>query len=71
MKKYLIIYEIEIDEEDIDRVVELAEHLLSDPEEMNIKLRLKEIKGEDEEWKRFYDLNDQAENISSFKSKRK
>jgi len=58
MKKYLIIYEIEIDEEDIDKVVELAEHLLSDPEEMNIKLRLKEIKGEDEEWEKFYDLDD-------------
>jgi len=71
MKKYLLIYELEIDEEDIDKVVELAEHLLSEPEEVDTKLRLKGIKGEDEEWKSFYNLNDQAENISSFKSKRK
>jgi len=25
---------------------------------MNIKLRLKEIKGEDEEWERFYDIDE-------------
>jgi len=55
MKKYLVIYEIEIDEEDIDKVVELAEHFLSEPEEVDIKIRLKGIKGENEEWERFYD----------------
>jgi len=55
MKKYLLIYELETDEEDIDKVVELADYLLSKPEEENIKARLKEIKGEDEEWERFYD----------------
>jgi len=58
MKKYLLIYELEIDEGDIDKVVELAEHLLSEPEEVDTKLRLKEIKSEDEEWERFYDLNE-------------
>ena len=58
MKKYLLIYELEIDEADIDKVVELAEHLLSEPEGGHTKLRLKEIKSEDEEWERFYDLNE-------------
>jgi len=58
MKKYLLIYELETDEEDIDKVVELADYLLSKPEEVDIKIRLKEIKGEDEEWERFYDLNE-------------
>jgi len=39
----------------MDNVVELAEHLLSELEEVNTKVMLKEIKGEDEEWERFYD----------------
>jgi hypothetical protein len=55
MKKYFVIYELETEEGDIDKVAELAEHLLSEPEEVNTKVRLKEIKGEDEEWERFYD----------------
>lgn len=50
MKKYILIYELEIVADDIEEAEELGEL-----EEVRNKARLKKIEGEDESWERFYD----------------
>jgi len=50
MKKYLVIYELEIKAENIEKAEEIA-----DLEETKHMVRLKRIEGENESWERFYD----------------
>jgi hypothetical protein len=50
MRKYCLIYEVEIEAEDIEKAEEMA-----DREKIKIMARLKEIKGENEFLERFYD----------------
>ena len=50
MRKYLVIYELEMEAENLKKAVELA-----DLEEMKNRARLKKIEGKNESWERFYD----------------
>ena len=50
MRKYLVIYELEMEAENLKKAVELA-----DLEEVKQKARLKRIEGKDESWERFYE----------------
>jgi len=53
MKKYLQVYELEIETENIEKAKEIA-----DLEETKHMARLKRIEGENESWERFYDGDD-------------
>jgi hypothetical protein len=66
MKKYKLIYELEIEAKNIEKAEELG-----DLEEVKMKARLKKIEGENESLERFYDEELCALGISSFKAKRK
>jgi hypothetical protein len=66
MKKYRLIYELEIEAKNIRKAEELG-----DLEEVKMKARLKKIEGKDESWERFYDVDPTVVGISSFKNKRK
>jgi len=50
MKKYSVIYEVEIEAKDMIEAQEIAER-----RETKDKARLKRIEGKDESWERFYD----------------
>jgi len=50
MKKYSVIYEVEIEAKDMIEAQEIAERW-----ETKDKARLKRIEGKDESWERFYD----------------
>ena len=50
MKKYTIVYEVEIEARNIKEAEELA-----DLEETKHRARLKRIEGKNESWERFYD----------------
>jgi hypothetical protein len=52
MKRYKVIYEVEIEAADIDQAVELAE---AKEEEFKKKARLKTIEGENDCWEKFYE----------------
>lgn len=66
MKKYLLIYELEIEAKNIKKAEELG-----DLEEVKMKARLRKIEGRGESWERFYDVDPSILGISSFKTKRK
>jgi len=66
MKKYRLVYEVEIEAKNIEKAEELG-----DQEETRMKARLKKIEGENESWERFYDVDPSILGISSFKTKRK
>ena len=51
MKKYTVVYEVEIEAKNIEKAEELAEL-----EETKHEARLKRIEGKNESWERFYDL---------------
>ena len=51
MKKYTIVYEVEIEAKDMIEAEEIG-----DLWETKNKARLKRIEGENESWERFYDL---------------
>ena len=53
MKKYTVVYEVEIEAKNIEKAEEIA-----DLEETKNKARLKRIEGENESWERFYDTDD-------------
>jgi len=53
VKKYLVIYELEIEAENVEKAEEIA-----DLEETKRNARLKKIEGEKESWERFYDIDD-------------
>ena len=50
MKKYSVIYEVEIEAKDMIEAQEIA-----NLEETKHRARLKKIEGENESWERFYD----------------
>jgi len=50
MKKYSVIYEVEVEAKNIKEAQEKA-----DLEEVKQKARLKRIEGKDESWERFYE----------------
>ncbi len=52
MKKYTLIYELEIEAENLDEAEEMAE---AKQEELKRRALLKSIKGENECWERFYE----------------
>ncbi|HUU40475.1 MAG TPA: hypothetical protein VMW42_06030 [Desulfatiglandales bacterium] len=66
MKKYLLVYELEIEAKNIRKAEEIG-----DQEETKIKAGLRKIEGEGEAWERFYNVDPSVLGISSFKSKRK
>jgi hypothetical protein len=66
MKKYTVVYEVEIEARNIKEAEELA-----DLEETKHRARLKRIEGKNESWERFYDVDPSLLGISSFKAKRK
>jgi hypothetical protein len=52
-KKFLVMYELEIEAESIEKAEEMA-----DLEETKQRARLKRIEGKNESWERFYDLEE-------------
>ena len=66
MKKYTVVYEVEIEARNIKEAEELA-----DLEETKHRARLKRIEGKNESWERFYDVDPSLLGISSLKAKRK
>jgi len=66
MKKYTVVYEVEIEAKNIKKAEELA-----DLEETKHRARLKRIEGKNESWERFYDVDPSLLGISSFKAERK
>ena len=66
MKKYLLIYELEIEAKNIEKAEEIG-----DQEETKLKAKLRKIEGKAEAWERFYDVDPSILGISSFKNKRK
>ena len=66
MKKYLLIYELEIEAKNIEKAEEIG-----DQEETKLKAKLRTIEGKGEAWERFYDVDPSVLGISSFKPKRK
>ena len=66
MKKYRLIYELEIEAKNIEKAEEIG-----DQEETRMRARLKKIEGKNESWERFYDVDPSLLGISSFKNKRK
>jgi hypothetical protein len=50
-KKYVVVYEVEIEAKNIEKAEEIA-----DLEETKHRARLKKIDGKNESWERFYDL---------------
>lgn len=53
MKKYTVVYEVEIEAKNIEKAEEIA-----DLEETKNKARLKRIEGDNESWERFYEIGD-------------
>jgi len=53
MKKYTVVYEVEIEAKNIKRAEEIA-----DLWETKNNARLKRIEGKNESWERFYDTDD-------------
>jgi len=53
MKKYTVVYEVEIEAKNIEKAEEIA-----DLEETKNKARLKRIECDNESWERFYDTDD-------------
>jgi hypothetical protein len=53
MKKYLLIYELEVEARSMEEAEETA-----DLEEIKNRARLKRIEGKNESWERFYDLEE-------------
>jgi len=66
MKKYLLVYELEIEAKNIPKAEEIGEQ-----EETKLKAKLRKIEGKGEAWERFYDVDPSVLGISSFKPKRK
>jgi hypothetical protein len=66
MKKYLLVYELEIEAKNIPQAEEIGEY-----EETKLKARLRKIEGKGEAWERLYDVDPSILGISSFKAKRK
>ena len=66
MKKYLLIYELEIEAKNIEKAEEIG-----DQEETKMRARFRKIEGKGEAWERFYDVDPSVLGISSFKAKRK
>ena len=66
LKKYFVIYELEIEAENLEKAEEIA-----DLEETKHRARLKKIEGKKEFWERFYDLDDPSQSPRSFKRKRR
>jgi hypothetical protein len=53
MKKYTIVYEVEIEAKNIEEAEEIADRW-----ETKNKTRLKRIEGKNESWERFYDTDE-------------
>ena len=51
MKKYRLIYEVEIEARNIEKAEEIG-----DQEKTKMMARLKKIEGDNESWEKFYDL---------------
>jgi hypothetical protein len=66
LKKYLLIYELEIKAKNMKEAVETG-----DREETRMGVRLKKIEGKDESWERFYDVDPSVLGSSSFKAERR
>jgi hypothetical protein len=66
MRKYLLIYELEIKAKNMKEAVEMG-----DQEETRASARLKRIEGKDESWEKFYDDDPSPLGSSSFKTERK
>jgi hypothetical protein len=66
MKKYLLIYELEIEAKNIEKAEEIG-----DQEETKMIARLRRVEGKGEAWERLYDVDPSILRISSFKPKRK
>jgi hypothetical protein len=66
MKKYTVVYEVDIEAKNIEQAEEMA-----DLWETKDKARLKRIEGKNESWETFYESKQSCQNSSSFKNKRK
>ena len=66
MKKYLLVYELEIEAKNIPQAEEIGEQ-----EETKLKAKLRKIEGKGEAWERFYDVDPSVLGIGSFKAERK